>query len=117
MAATFAVMGAGAWGTAVALLLAQKPGRRVRLWGARAEPVRRLREDRENVRLLPGVPIPESVTITGDSAEATDGADAWVVAVPTAFLRETLARFAGRVPGGVPVVSLTKGIEAATFER
>jgi glycerol-3-phosphate dehydrogenase (NAD(P)+) len=117
MAATFAVIGAGAWGTAVAVLLAQKPGNRVRLWGARAESVRRLRDDRQNARLLPGVPIPEAVTVTADTREATEAADAWIVAVPTAFLRETLGRFAGLAPAGTRAVSLTKGMEAATFER
>jgi glycerol-3-phosphate dehydrogenase (NAD(P)+) len=102
MAATFAVIGAGAWGTAVAVLLAQKAGNRVRIWGARAESVRRL---------------PGSVTVTADPREAADGADAWVVAVPTAFIRDALGRFAGLAPAGVRAVSLTKGIEAATFER
>jgi glycerol-3-phosphate dehydrogenase (NAD(P)+) len=117
MAATFAVIGAGAWGTAVALLLAQNAGNRVRLWGARAESVRQLRERRENARLLPGVPVPESVAITDDPAEAAAGADAWVIAVPTAFLRATLGRFRPHADPGVPAVSLTKGIEATTFER
>lgn len=117
MAATFAVIGAGAWGTAVALLLARKPGNRVRLWGSRAESVRDLRGRRENVRLLPGVPIPEAVTVTADPGEAADEADAWVVAVPTAFLRDALGRFRGLARPGLRAVSLTKGIEAATFER
>ena len=55
---TFAVLGSGGWGTAIAILLAQNPAHRVRLWGAHAETVRRLRDTRENTRLLPGVRIP-----------------------------------------------------------
>ena len=53
-----------------------------------------LRERRENVRLLPGVPIPPSVHLTTDAAEATAGADLWVAAIPTVYLRATLQRIA-----------------------
>lgn len=114
---TFAVLGGGGWGTAVALHLAQNPAHRVRLWCARAESAKLLGETRRNERLLPGVPIPEAVQITADEAETADGADCWVVAVPTAFLRPTLVRFAPVRAADVPVVSLTKGIEVTTFRR
>ncbi len=113
----FAVLGSGGWGTAIAVVLAQRPGVGVRLWSAREATGRDLRERRENVRQLPGVPIPPGVLLTADPAEATAGADCWLVAVPTAFLRETLARLRPFAGGDVPVVSLTKGIEAATFRR
>ena len=71
MRTSFVVLGDGAWGTAVALLLAQDPRHRVVLWSAREENARILRERRENVRLLPGVPIPDSVELTTDVARAT----------------------------------------------
>ena len=114
---TFAVLGGGGWGTAVALLLAQNPAHRVRLWCARAESARQMRELRQNERLLPGVPLPPELLVTDDEAEATDAADCWVVAVPTAFLRPTLTRFVAVRKADVPVVSLTKGIEVTTFRR
>ncbi len=115
---TFAVLGSGGWGTAVALHLARSPANRVRLWSARPESAAGLAEHRENRRQLPGVPIPDAVTLTADAAAATDGAACWVVAVPTAYLRDTLERFRGLIPGDKPVVvSLTKGIERATFRR
>lgn len=117
MTTTFAVLGSGGWGTAIAILLSQKPGHRVRLWSAHPESARQLREHRENIRLLPGIPIPETIVITDDPAEAVAGADGWISAVPTAFLRETLARFAPHYPGDIPVVSLSKGIETGTFRR
>jgi glycerol-3-phosphate dehydrogenase (NAD(P)+) len=117
MPITFAVLGAGGWGTAIAVLLARRPEHRVRLWCAHAESGRRLSETRENARLLPGVTIPPDVLITCDEAEATANADAWVVAVPTAFLCDTISRFAAVRAADVPVISLTKGIEAATFRR
>lgn len=117
MPTTFAILGSGGWGTAVALLLAQNPGHRVRLWSAHADVARRLNAERENVRLLPGVPIPEAVQITSDEAEAVADADCWVTAIPTAYLRDTVRRFASLRAADVPVLSLTKGLEAHTFRR
>src|SRR5947208_7753710 len=90
MRPSFAVLGDGAWGTAVALLLAQNPRHQVRLWSAREANGRILQERRENVRLLPGVPIPEAVELTMDVGRAVEGADLWVVAVPTVYLRASL---------------------------
>ncbi len=117
---TFAVLGDGAWGTAVALLLAQSPDNRVTLWSAREDNGRLLREKRENVRFLPGVHIPEAVTLTTDLASAVAAADLWVAAVPTVYLRATLERMApGLPPGGPlpPILSLAKGLENETFLR
>jgi glycerol-3-phosphate dehydrogenase (NAD(P)+) len=114
---TFAVLGSGGWGTAVALVLARKPDHRVRLWSAREATARDLLAGRVNARQLPGVPIPDSVLLTADPAEATDGADCWVTAIPTAYLRPTAERLAPFASPDVPVVSLTKGIEVGTFRR
>lgn len=111
---TFAVLGSGGWGTAIAVVLAGRPGNRVRLWSVRPESARQIADRRENVRQLPGVPIPPAIELTADPSAATTDADCWVMAVPTAFLRSA----AGRLPRpGVPVFSLTKGIEADTFLR
>ena len=116
MPQSFAVLGAGGWGTAVAVHLA-KLGHDVRLWGARAESVERLRSTRQNGRLLPGVTIPDSVTITGEPAEAARTANVWIVAIPTAFLREALGRFRSIANADTACLSLTKGIENGTFQR
>jgi glycerol-3-phosphate dehydrogenase (NAD(P)+) len=117
MPTTFAVLGDGAWGTAIALLLAQDPGRRVTLWSAREENARLLRERRENVRLLPGVPILPGVVLTADIREAVEGATLYVSAIPTVYLRETLRRVAPALRTDCPVVSLAKGLEVGTFRR
>jgi glycerol-3-phosphate dehydrogenase (NAD(P)+) len=117
MPTKFAVLGDGAWGTAVALHLARTPDHRVVLWSAREENGRILRERRENVRLLPGVPIPESVSLTTDIGQAIGGADLWVAAIPTAYLRSTLTRVAPALRGDKPVISLAKGLENETFLR
>lgn len=117
MSTHFTILGAGAWGTAVALVLAQNPEHRVTLWSARPEHADGLRERRENVRLLPGVPIPETIGLTADVHDAVVAADLLVAAVPTAYLRGVLRRIADDVPAGVPVLSLVKGLEIATFHR
>jgi glycerol-3-phosphate dehydrogenase (NAD(P)+) len=118
MPSKFAILGDGAWGTAIALLLAADPTHRVCLWSAREENARLLRVHRENVRLLPGVPIPPSVELTTDVSEAVAGADLWIAAVPTVYLRATLEPTAPTLRGrDVPVLSLAKGLENDTFQR
>ncbi len=117
MSTTFAVLGSGGWGTAVAVLLARRPDHRVRLWAPREATAVALASARENARLLPGVPIPPDVLVTADPADATADADCWVTAVPTAFLRPAVERLRAVRGPDVPVVSLTKGIEADTFLR
>src|SRR5262245_43693092 len=117
MTTTFAVLGDGAWGTALAILLAGRDDHRVRLWSAQAYNGRLLQEKRENVHLLPGVRIPDAVELTQDIA-ATVGADYWLSAIPTVYLRPTLSRVRAELGSAVPpVVSLTKGIEVGTFRR
>jgi glycerol-3-phosphate dehydrogenase (NAD(P)+) len=112
-----AVLGDGAWGTAVALLLAQKPSHRVCLWSAFEANHRVLAEKRENVRLLPGVKIPPSVELTMDPATALADCQMAVSAIPTVYLRNTLKRFIGIWPKTLPTVSLSKGLENETFQR
>jgi glycerol-3-phosphate dehydrogenase (NAD(P)+) len=120
MPTTFAILGDGAWGIAVGLLLAGRPDHRVRLWSARAETGRLIQQKRENARLLPGVAIPASIELTTDIAAAVSGADVWVSAIPTVYLRPTLQRIRVELnspPVVPPVISLTKGIENGTFLR
>lgn len=117
MPTTISVFGDGAWGTAIALLLAKQPDQRVRLWSARAEHGQRLQATRENQRFLPGVPIPSNILLTTAEEEACSGADLWVSAIPTVFLRPTLARLSPFATSQTSVVSLTKGIELNTFRR
>src|SRR5262245_30641381 len=104
--ANFAVLGSGGWGTAIAVLLAGKPGHSVTLWSARPETAIELQTRRENVRQLRGVAIPPSVVITADPKVLAD-AETWIVAIPTAYLRETLARVRPFVSPDLAVVSLT----------
>jgi glycerol-3-phosphate dehydrogenase (NAD(P)+) len=117
MPTTFTILGAGAWGTAIAVLLAENPKHRVRLWCARPQNADELIARRENVRLLPGVLIPRSIEITGNAEQAVAGADLLVSAVPTVYTRQTLRPLAPLISATVPVLSLAKGVENETFLR
>lgn len=113
----FAVLGDGAWGTAIALHLAQNKEYAVTLWSAREENARILRERRENIHLLPGVPIPQAVALTADIDQAVARADLYIAAIPTVYLRQTLQRIRPALRTDVPVLSLAKGMENETFLR
>jgi glycerol-3-phosphate dehydrogenase (NAD(P)+) len=119
MPTSFLVLGDGAWGTAIAILLAGHPEHRVALWSARPDNARILRERRENVRLLPGVAIPETVRLISgvDELREAAAADLAVAAIPTVYLRATLKPVAQVLGADMPVVSLAKGLENATFCR
>jgi glycerol-3-phosphate dehydrogenase (NAD(P)+) len=103
-----AVLGAGAWGTALALTFSRAHA--VSLWVWEAEQVAALKADRENRRYLPGHPFPETLRVEGDFDAAIEGAELALVATPVAGLRPTLKRIAGRAT--VPVVWACKGLEA-----
>jgi glycerol-3-phosphate dehydrogenase (NAD(P)+) len=107
-----AVIGAGAWGTALALTLAERGN--VRLWTWQEEHARLLGAERENRRFLPGFPLPPNVTPTASLADALPGAELVVVALPTETLRATLSAARDVLPP-VPLVVASKGIEKATL--
>ena len=111
-----AILGAGGMGTALALLFS-KPAIDVRLWSRDPQHARELDSSRDNTRHLPGIAVPPDVQITHDANHAANGADLIVAAVPSTYLRATLARLAGEMPTGVPVLSVVKGIEYGTFAR
>jgi glycerol-3-phosphate dehydrogenase (NAD(P)+) len=113
----FAILGDGAWGTAISLLLAAKAEHQVSLWSAREENARILRDRRENVSYLPGVPIPLSIELTSDVQKATRGAELWIAAIPTIYLRQTLHGIVSQLGERRPVLSLAKGLEMETFLR
>jgi glycerol-3-phosphate dehydrogenase (NAD(P)+) len=112
-----AVLGDGSWGTAVAVHLAQDNRHQVTMWSPRPENADQIRQFGENRVFLPGVMIPRSLHITGDVAEAVEGADSWISVIPTQYLRNTLKRFEAYRGNCPPIVSLSKGIELATFRR
>ncbi len=115
IAPRIAVLGSGAWGTAIALSLARN-GRNVTLWAHSPEAAREIVAAGENIQFLPGFKLPDSITVTGE-AEAVAHADIVVSVVPSEFLRPTLARLAPHMHAGQIVVSATKGVENGTYLR
>ena len=101
-----AVLGAGAWGTAIACVLSSR--HEVALWARDAQHVSRLAQTRRNERYLRGIEIPSAVTVTGDLASAISGVSLTLVATPVAGLREILQKVKP------PLVWLCKGFEQGT---
>jgi len=111
-----AILGSGAWGTAIALSLHNRGGHQITLWAHSPEAAREIVHAGENTLFLPGFPIPESITITGSEAAVAD-AEIVVSVVPSEVLRPTLARLRPYLRPGQIVVSATKGVEDHTFLR
>ena len=108
-----AVVGAGAWGTMLAVLLTQaNPYQRVSLWARRPEFAKALREERENRTYLPGLALPEALHVTSDLEEVA-GAEAVFVVVPSKGLRSVMEGLP-RVPA---LVCCSKGLELGSFKR
>ena len=103
-----AVIGSGAWGTALALVLLEN-GHDVALWSYTQRESDVLREKRENP-MLKGVPLPEKLELTTDLACAR-GRDMIVLATPSFAVRSTARQLAEQVDPGTPVVLVSKGIE------
>jgi glycerol-3-phosphate dehydrogenase (NAD(P)+) len=111
-----AVMGAGGWGTALALVAA-RAGHEVRLWSRSAEVVESVTRRRTNGRYLEGHEIPAAVTATVDVAGALGGAELVILAAPSHATREMLGRMRGAVGARAVFVSATKGVEVETGKR
>jgi glycerol-3-phosphate dehydrogenase (NAD(P)+) len=111
-----AVLGAGSWGTTFAKVLADA-GCSVALHARRPELVETIARTRENADYLPGVRLPAAVRATVDPAEALDGADVVVLAVPSQTLRDNLTGWAPLLPSDASLLSLMKGVELGTTKR
>jgi glycerol-3-phosphate dehydrogenase (NAD(P)+) len=104
------VLGSGAWGTALAKVLAETHPDVV-IWGRNDEVVHQINEKLENVRYLPGVTLPQNLHATSDLGEALAGASLVVFVAPSHATREVARRAASLVPRDAWIVSATKGIE------
>ena len=110
------VIGDGGWGTASAVLLARN-GHRVRLFGLFPEYLEEMARTRINRKFLPGTKIPPEVELVAGLPALLESVELLVQAVPTRFLRDAMKAVAPACPRGVPMVSLTKGIEMGTHLR
>lgn len=114
--ASIAVLGAGSWGTALALVLLEN-GHQVNLWMKRREQLQEIKETRENSRYLPGVKIPEAMQLFTSLSEALEGVDGILLAVPTQAVRGVLKEIKPYVKAHHVVINSAKGLEQGTLLR
>jgi glycerol-3-phosphate dehydrogenase (NAD(P)+) len=110
------VLGAGAWGTAIALSLHRRGGHAITLWSHSAAEAEQINAAGENSLFLPGFPLPAEIKVTSLETAVTE-AEIVVSVIPSEFLRPTLARLQPFLHPGQIVVSATKGVEDHTFLR
>lgn len=109
------VMGDGSWGTTLAILMARN-GVETTLWAAFPEQAEAMAESRSNETFLPGVPFPDALSVSADPFMAAKGAELCVSVVPTQYLRQVAMRFEDALPGKLPLVTASKGLEIETFQ-
>ena len=107
----FAVLGAGAWGTALAVQWSAH--HHVSLWGRDAALIQQAQQCGENSRYLPGIALPPRLRLTDSLEQALDGAEGVILAVPTSATRATVARLAQFAPV-LPLIWVCKGFESGT---
>ncbi len=112
-----ALLGAGAWGTALAISLARRGGHDLTLWAHSPAHAEELSDSGENLRYLPGFVLPLDVLVTARLAEAVDGADTVVFVTPSQALRSVIETIAPALNPNQFLVSAAKGIEERTFLR
>lgn len=108
--ANIGIIGAGSWGTALALLLYNN-GNRVTVWSIMPEEIKMLKEFHEQKDKLPGVILPDDMEFTTDLEASIVGKDVLVLAVPSPYTRSTSAKMAEFIKEGQKIVNVAKGIE------
>jgi glycerol-3-phosphate dehydrogenase (NAD(P)+) len=120
------IIGDGGMGTVLAILLCEKcessdkrraTSHEVRMWGYDREQLEEIRQNRENIKFLPGYKLPQILAFEPDDQRIMAGADLIVSAVPCQYMRSVWSRLKNYVPQSVPIVSVTKGIENDTLLR
>jgi glycerol-3-phosphate dehydrogenase (NAD(P)+) len=116
MVSTITVMGAGAWGTALAKVLVDAGGE-VMLWARTSDVAAEINATRCNGYYLPGVQLPPGIRATSDADEALNEASTVLLAMPAQTMRTNLQHWTGLLADGATLVSLAKGIELGTLMR
>ncbi len=111
-----AVLGAGSWGTALGLVLAEKEID-VHLWAYKQEQTDEIIETKHNEKYLPGVALPDNIIPTSDIKACIESAEIVLIAVPSQVVRETLEKCAHLVNKSQVIVNVSKGIEISTLKR
>lgn len=111
------IIGAGAWGTALALVLARRGGHNITIWSHTPLVAKTIELTRQNTLYLPGLRLPETVHATTSLEEAVDRAEILVLAVPSEHLRGICSAMAPLLNRDQLIVNATKGIEDGTYLR
>ncbi|MGO4888131.1 NAD(P)H-dependent glycerol-3-phosphate dehydrogenase [Anaerobacillus sp. MEB173] len=114
--AKIAVIGAGSWGSALALVLADN-GHAIRIWGRNKEQIEEINEKHTNHKYLPEVTLPATIVGYTDIAKAVDQADTILLVVPTKAMREVLPLIREKITKEVMIVHASKGIEPDSLKR
>ena len=112
-----AIIGAGAWGTSLTIVLGRKGTHRVRLWAHEAEVVESISRRRVNEKFLPGHLIPEPVVVSSDLEKVVEGAGILVSVMPSQHCRAVFERMRPLLPPDILVISATKGLEEGSLLR
>ena len=112
-----AVIGGGAWGTGLAIVLGRKGSHRVRLWAHETDVCESIARRRVNEKFLPGRQIPDTVTATNELPAALDGAQIVVSVMPSPHCRSLFERMRPFIPPDTQIVSATKGLEEGSLLR
>jgi glycerol-3-phosphate dehydrogenase (NAD(P)+) len=112
-----AVIGGGAWGTGIAIVLGRKGTHNVHLWAHETDVCESIAQKRVNERFLPGRHIPDSVTATNDLAAALRGAQIVVSVMPSQHCRSLFERMRSLIAPQALIVSATKGLEEGSLQR
>ncbi|MCI7413420.1 NAD(P)H-dependent glycerol-3-phosphate dehydrogenase [Hornefia butyriciproducens] len=111
-----AVIGAGSWGTALALTLSNK-GHQVKICDVDQAHIREMKEHRENVKYLPGIPFNDNLAVVGSTEEAMEGADIVLFSAPAQHFRSAFEHAIPLIEDSMVVVNVAKGIEQGTLMR
>lgn len=111
------VIGAGSWGTALALVLANKDCFDVQMWEYNKELAEKMERERENKRFLEGVKFPDNLHITNEDKDLLKGAKMVVFSIPSQALRSVVQRFSSQFTNDMLIVNTGKGIEISTGFR
>ncbi len=112
-----AVIGAGAWGTGLAIVLGRKGSHRVRLWAHEVDVCESINRKRVNERFLPGRQIPDTVSATNDLHSALEGAQIVVSVMPSQHCRKLFEQMKENIAPDAIIVSATKGLEEGSLQR
>ena len=112
-----AIIGAGSWGTGLAIVLGRNGQHQIQLWAFEKEVAEAIRSQRVNQVFLPGFPVPESVSVTTRMEEAMEGAEIVLTAVPSQHCRNVYEQMPGSLSPKMLFVSATKGLEHDTGAR